>query len=297
MKLVKSPVVFNPENHTYFLGDKQLQGVTSTLIHRAFPNKYEGIPEDVLMNAARKGTELHEAIEFYDNFGGYSENERIQNYARLLEERGLKVVESEYIVSDEENYASAIDKVFKDKHNEVSLGDIKTTYNLDRASTALQLSIYRRFFELQNPTLKVSHIYVIWLPNKDESIAEMIELTLVDDDTLDALIKADLNDEPFTFSPIPQEYEEMESQYRHWAAIKEEAEINLNAIKEQLMGLMVDKKISQIKSGYYTVSYIPEKIGEKFDTTAFKKENSELYKSYLKESKTAASIRFLPTKK
>ena len=28
IKLVKSPVVFNEENHTYFLGDKQLRGIT-----------------------------------------------------------------------------------------------------------------------------------------------------------------------------------------------------------------------------------------------------------------------------
>lgn len=298
IELKKSPVVFNEENHTYHLGDIELKGITSTLIHRAFPNKYADVPESVLAEAARKGTELHKAIEFYDNFGGSEDNARIQNYARLISDMGCETIESEYIVSDEEHYATAIDKVFDiGVENEVALGDLKTTYNLDRASTALQLSIGKRYFEMQNPEIKVTHIYALWLPNKDETIAEMVELSPVDDDVLDALIKADLADEPFTFSPIPQEYEEMEAQYRHWAAIQEEAENNLKAIKEQLMQMMVEKKLQQIKSGYYTVSYIPAKVSKKFDSAAFKKENKELYDSYLKESETAASIRFLPTKK
>ena len=206
-------------------------------------------------------------------------------------------MENEYTVSDEEHYASQIDVVLVNDKDEICLADIKTTYNLDRASVALQLSIYKRFFEMQNPDLKVSHLYAIWLPNKDESIAEFPELSPVDDEVLDALIKADLADEPFSFNPVPQEYEEMEAQYRHWAAIQEEAENNLKAIKEQLMQMMVEKKLQQIKSGYYTVSYIPAKVSKKFDSAAFKKENKELYDSYMKESETAASIRFLPTKK
>lgn len=295
--LKKSPVVFNEENHTYHLGELELQGVTSTLVRRAFPNKYSDVPEEVLAEAARKGTELHQEIEFRDRFGGDMEDVRLKNYFAWKDSNNLCTLENEYTVSDEQHYASQIDVVLANDKDEICLADIKTTYNLDRASVALQLSIYKRFFEMQNPALKVSHIYAIWLPNRDETIAEMPELTLVDDETLDALIKADLADEPFVFSPIPQEYEEMETQYRHWAAIQEEAENNLKAIKDHLMQMMVEKNLQQIKSGYYTVSYIPAKVSKKFDSAAFKKENKELYDSYMKESETAASIRFLPTKK
>ena len=194
IQLVKSSVVFNPENHTYFLGDKQLFGVTSTLIRRAFPNKYSGISEETLANAAAKGHELHEKIQNHDRFGGYLDDERIRNYDKVKESYGLTVLANEYTVSDEERYASQIDIVCLDYRNEVCLIDTKSTYNLDRASTALQLSIYKRFFEKQNPNLKVSHIYALWLPNKDHSICEFIELSPIDNNTLDSLIKADICD-------------------------------------------------------------------------------------------------------
>lgn len=296
-ELVKSPVVFNSDNHTYMLGDKQLFGVTSTLIKRAFPDKYADVPEDVLAEAARKGHELHLDIELFDTFGGDPKSLRVKNYFDWKEKQNLRTIATEYTVSDEERYASQIDTVLVNEKDEIVLGDYKTTYNLDRASVALQLSIYKRFFEMQNPELTVSHLYAFWMPNRDENIMEAVELSPVDDELLDALIKADLADEPFEYSAVPEEYEELEIQYRHWAAKQEEAENNIKAIKEQVMKLMEEKKLAQVKSGYYTVSLIPAKVSKRFDSAAFKKENPDLYKSYMKDSETAASIRFLPTKK
>lgn len=296
-ELVISPVVFNQDNHTYTLGDKQLFGVTSTLIKRAFPNKYTDVPEEVLAEAARKGHELHLDIELFDTFGGDPKSLRVKNYFDWKEKAGLRTIATEYTVSDEEHYASQVDTVLANEKDEIVLGDYKTTYNLDRASVALQLSIYKRFFEMQNPELTVSHLYAFWMPNRDENIMEAVELSPVDDELLDALIKADLADEPFEYSAVPEEYEELEIQYRHWAAKQEEAENNIKAIKEQVMKLMEDRKLAQVKSGYYTVSLIPAKVSKRFDSAAFKKENPDLYKSYMKDSETAASIRFLPTKK
>lgn len=45
IKLVKSPVVFNEENHTYFLGEKQLRGITGMISRQLFPDKYKGVPD------------------------------------------------------------------------------------------------------------------------------------------------------------------------------------------------------------------------------------------------------------
>ena len=41
IELVKSGVVFNEENHTYFLGDKQLSGITGMIKRQLFPDKYK----------------------------------------------------------------------------------------------------------------------------------------------------------------------------------------------------------------------------------------------------------------
>lgn len=36
--LVKSSVVFNEEDHTYFLGDKELKGITGMISRQLFPD-------------------------------------------------------------------------------------------------------------------------------------------------------------------------------------------------------------------------------------------------------------------
>lgn len=297
MKLNQSRVQFDAATHTYHLDGVVLQGITGTLIRRAFPYKYKDVDPEVLAEAARKGHELHEAIQNYDRFGITSDDERVLNYAMEKMERDLTTIENEYLVSDNEHYASSIDVVMENKQGEVVLADIKTTYTLDRASTALQLSIYKRWFEQQNDGLKVAHICAIWLPNKDHSICEVVELSPVSNDVIDALIEADLNDEPFTYTSVPQGYDTLEAEYRRFAQMKAEAEAGIEQVKTQLMEMMKTENLSQIKSGYYTVSYIPEKVGKRFDSTLFKSENKELYNKYMKDSVTAAQLRFTEAKK
>lgn len=296
IRLNQSQVTFDAATHTYQLGGVQLQGITGTLIKRAFPDKYKDIDPEVLAEAARKGHELHEAIQNYDRFGIASDDERVKNYADLKQGSGLVTVENEYLVSDNEHYASSIDIVMRNALDEVTLVDIKTTYTLDRASTALQLSIYKRWFEQQNEGLKVAHICALWLPNRDYSICDLVELSPVSAEVIDALIEADLNDEHFEYVTVPQWYEELEVKYRRYAKMKADAEYSIEHIKTQLMEMMKTENLTQIKSGYYTVSYIPEKVGKRFDSTLFKSENKELYNKYMKDSVTAAQVRFTETK-
>lgn len=296
IRLNQSQVTFDAATHTYQLGGVQLQGITGTLIKRAFPDKYKDIDPEVLAEAARKGHELHEAIQNFDRFGMTTDDERLWLYDEMKKNNGLATVENEYLVSDNEHYASSIDVVMENKQGEVVLADIKTTYTLDRASTALQLSIYKRWFEQMNDGLKVAHICAIWMPNKDHSICDVVELSPVSYDVIDALIEADLNDEPFEFVSVPNGYDALEAEYRHFAQMKAEAEAGIEQVKTNLMELMKTENLSQIKSGYYTVSYIPEKVGKRFDSTLFKSENKELYNKYMKDSVTAAQLRFTETK-
>lgn len=285
-------VVFRSEDHTYWLADKQLQGITSTLLRRAFPDKYADVDPEVLANAARRGTQLHEAIAFADRFGADDgADKRVLNYLRIKEEHRLTTVENEYLVSDLEQYASSVDIVMENDRGEVCLVDTKTTYSLDRRSVSLQLSIYRRFFEAQNPELKVAHIYCLYLPNRDTSIAELIELSPYDDETLDRLFQAEAEDKLFSLEPTPDEYPDIEAELRRWTAVKAEADAHIDQARTQLLTIMEQRGLSQIKSGYYTVSYIGAKTSKKFDSTRFKKEHKDLYSEYQTETETKATIR------
>ena len=56
MNLPESPVVFEPEHHTYNLNGKMLSGVTA-IVKWLFPDTYAGIPESVLMKNAADDAE------------------------------------------------------------------------------------------------------------------------------------------------------------------------------------------------------------------------------------------------
>ena len=68
LNLPESPVVFEPEHHTYNLNGKLLSGVTA-IVKWLFPDTYKDIPEDVLMRAADYGTLIHSKCELADSMG------------------------------------------------------------------------------------------------------------------------------------------------------------------------------------------------------------------------------------
>lgn len=172
IELQMSDVRFDKTAHTYELNGHRLGGVTP-IIDWMFPETYAAIPEDIMQRAAAYGTKIHEACQIYDDCGIKDNHPSVNDYVRLCKENCLLHVCSEYLVDDGQNVASSIDKVFEDMCNgEVVLADIKTTSRLHDERVRLQLSIYALLFELNNPTLKVSRICAIWLPNPEKHYGE-----------------------------------------------------------------------------------------------------------------------------
>ena len=157
MNLPNSEVVFDAKHHTYTLYGKQLQGITP-IISWLFPDTYKDIPQHILDAAADYGTAVHQKCEECDSLG-IANDDVVCAYQRIISEAGLQPVYSEYLVSDGQNIASAIDKVFADD----SLGDIKTTSKIHWLNVQLQLSIYAWLYEMQTGR-KTNKLYVIWLP-------------------------------------------------------------------------------------------------------------------------------------
>lgn len=294
VQLKQSPVQFDTDKHEYWIYGKQLKGITSTLIKRAFPDKYKDIDPEVLAAAARKGKDLHEAIEYHDHFGGEPQDPRIALYERIKTENNLTTIENEYLVSDEKEYASSIDLVMQDQDGAICIADTKTTWNLDKASVALQLSIYKRFFEAMNPEIKVQKLYVIWLPNKDTTIGEIHELTPVSDKQIDELIEADRYGLPYQYEVQPDNWEQLCSQLSVWTAKKAEAEEKLAEIREQMLTAMQENNLQTVRSDHYTVTLIEAKTSQRFDSAKFKQENKAMYDYYTKTVETPSQLRILP---
>ena len=157
--LVESPVVFDPEQHTYNLHGQVLSGVTP-IVHWLFPDTYKDIPVSVLSQAAEYGSMVHSLCELADSMGIVNDD-IVRKYQELIKEEGLEVLCSEYLVSDEHRVASCIDKVFVDD----SIGDIKCTSKVHSLNVTVQLSIYAYLYERQTGR-KVNNLYLIWLPKE-----------------------------------------------------------------------------------------------------------------------------------
>lgn len=219
MKLNYSPVQYDREAHTYTLNGVRLQGITGLIQRQLFPDEYRNIPEDVLKKAACKGTLVHNNCQYYDEFGampekldsivlelmenGYTPMEAVlkaeyvrdmvTRYSMLRDLNNLKHIVSEYVVSDNEHFASPIDVVYEESENSVILGDIKTVSKVSDEKVAWQLSIYAKWFEELNPHIKVSKLIVIWLPEAKYGEPKIAELQRKSNEDVQRLLDCEIS--------------------------------------------------------------------------------------------------------
>lgn len=293
IELVKSGVVFNEENHTYMLGEKQLQGITGMISRQLFPDKYKDVPEFVLKRAAEKGSLIHSHCQFADTTGLPPESIEAENYIRMRENAGYKAYANEYTVSDNDYFASNIDCVWE-KEDRISLGDIKTTLHLDEEYLSWQLSIYAYLFEFQNPLIKVDKLFGIWLRGDKH---ELVEITRKSDEEVRKLMECEKKGEQYLSNfPVPDnEHSLIPIQLVNTIiGIEEElAELTeiQKAYKEKLKTAMRDNGVKSWDSGRLRVSYTPASNTNGFDAKKFQADYSELYAKYIKTSPKADSIR------
>lgn len=296
MKLVKSKVRFDEEHHRYFLGEKELSGITGTLIKKAFPDTYKGIPDAVLAKAAERGSVIHQNLELFDTICNSDINimpsvlPEVKDYNEMLISYGLHHVDSEYLVTDNENFASAIDKVLADNEGNIYLADIKTTATLHYDNVSLQLSIYAKWFEEQNPDLKVKEIVCMWFKNGQSKFQP---LPRVEDWQIDDLINAYLADDAeYQYKvEVPEQFSALEQEYRLITARMDVLKIKQDDLKEQMMKMMEANKQKSIKTNIGSYSYVAATTKKTFDTKLFKDTEPDHYEHYLKETTTKPSLR------
>lgn len=293
--LHKSEVIFDSEHHSYTLDGVQLEGITGMISRQLFPNKYDNIPENVVRKAAERGSLIHSQCQIFDDMGVDMGAEEVTGYKCLIDRHGLQYETSEYLVSDNKHYASCIDKVYREDKNTYHLGDIKTTYKLDKEYVRWQLSVYAYLFELQNPNVKVGRLFAIYLRGDK---AELVDVERIPKEVIIDLMDCDVKgiqfDNPYNKidndNSMPVFYREMEqsiididSQCRYWA----------NKKKELTDGVMRE----MVKAGAYSwkgdsISFTRKKdsIRKDFDKKAFEKDYPELYKEYLKDTPVVGSV-------
>lgn len=289
-------VTFIEESHQYFLGEKELKGVTGTLIKKAFPDTYKNIPEAVLMKAAERGGLVHNTLEtfcsiFDADIKKYpNPTEDLLAFHSMLVSFGLHYVASEYLVTDGENFASAIDGIFADDEGNIYLVDYKTTSTLHYDNVSLQLSIYAKWFEEQNPDLKVKEIVCMWFKNGQSKFQP---LPRVADEQIDDLINAYLADDTdYQYKvKVPEQFSALEQEYRLITARMDALKIKQDELKEKIMKMMEDNKQKSIKTQFGSYSYVESTTKRTLDTKLFKEKYPNAYERLTKVSISKPSIR------
>ena len=75
---------------------------------------------------------------------------------------------------------------------------------------------------------------------------------------------------------------------KEWEAILEEAQLEAEALRDSIKAQMLEENTEELSVGTYIVRWTSV-LSNRFDSTAFKKEHGELYKTFTKQ---VASKRF-----
>ena len=301
IELRDSGVLFNKELHEYWLGDKQLSGITGMLQRQLFPDEFEGIPGNLLQEAARYGTEVHESIELFDSSWVNDGTQEVQDYISLCNEYGLVHERSEYTVTDGENWASNIDKVYRMSDDTFSLGDIKTygTMTPEKLEKGRwQLSIYACFFELQNKDAKVEKLFIIHLRNKEKADgtfdhrAEILPVERIPNEICKELLDADLQGKQFV-NPysIPEKYKEQEGYIRQLIQTKNEVEEELSRLKSEILQDMEAMGARTWETGTMKLTRKMPSVRVSFNAAKFKEDHPEIdFTQYERTSNVSGSL-------
>lgn len=290
IKLNKWAGSFNESEHRYFRADgKELQGITKMLKTMLFKDEYKGVSQEVLQNAADRGHFIHSRLELFDESGIGDNIPEVVAYANLKKLYGLEHIASEYLVSDDENYASPIDKVYSQAElpkDVVVLGDVKTTYTLNREYVSWQLSIYAAWFELLNPHLKVGRLIAIWIRNdkKRGMIAKVIDVERKPSEIVNELIRCALNGEEFNIERLPTYVAENLDRLIWITETINSLTKEKEAIAKDILEHMQQDKKDKIDTGIVLFTKKAAAVTNRFDTKLFQEEHKDLYDEYVRQS-------------
>lgn len=303
IELKQCSVIFNPEDHSYYLPekDKYLSGITGMLERQLFPDTYAGIPEAIIKQAAAYGTLVHQSIENFDMDWENDGTQEVADYISLTSENGLVHETSEYLITDGENYASMIDKVYRVDESTFDIGDIKT-YGImtpdKREKARWQMSVYCHFFEKMNPKAKIRRIFILHIRNKAKKdgtfdhISDFIELQRIPSEIVKELLLADSKGEQFS-NPyaIPEDIRQQESVIRKLIQAKTEAETRLNSIKARILSMMEAQDIKSWATDTMRITRKLPSTRSSFSLADFKEAHSDIdIEPYMRTSQVAGSL-------
>ena len=138
-------VEYYDEIHAYIVDGELLPSIT-TILKTKYKNKYSRVNKNVLERAAKLGTEMHTAIQEYEERGKESDIPELRGYKFLKKHYKWECIENEKPVilfrNEKPIACGRIDMIAK-IGEELGCFDFKRTATLDKEYLAYQLNLYR----------------------------------------------------------------------------------------------------------------------------------------------------------
>lgn len=285
-----SSVLFNEEQHTYTIDDRELSGVTSLLKRKIFQDLYSNVPEVVLNRKRTQGSDFHREMEDYINFGIEGQTDAFGAF--LGGDFNIDFIASEYLVSDNWHYASKIDAIDADGN----LYDFKTTYELNVEYCRWQLSIYRYLFYLQNDFIP-EKLFVIWMHSGK---AEKVEVNGISFDVIKELFNADIDgtefDDPYAFhitddeNAILEKIAESQAKIESYKSYIKDEEAHQSSLLDVIKQRIKEYNVKKCENEHVRVSIKDAYTRSSVDTKKLKESYPDAYNTCLKEVEVASSV-------
>lgn len=297
-------VKFDALTHSYWIGDKELSGITTLMKVLGLSPDYSGIPKATLAKAAERGSALHDLIDRYNKGEDVILTPELKAYKQL----GLNVVASEYLVSDNETVASSIDVVGYVDDSTVDLFDIKYTSTLHRDALASQLGFYAYLFELQNPHLKVRNCYALHFRNEK---AKQVQIAVITRGQAQEYIarkrEGRLNDMPLAAPELPSAGEVLpakdiaqmvkaEMAIAEAKALIKDWEKKTSEIKDRIICYMKDNHLTELATEGGVFKLKDEYARETIDSKKLKEKYPDIASELTKVSVVKASVSYKANK-
>ena len=295
-RLTPNPrVKFYSITHSYLMDSVYyLMGVTELMKKHGLTADYTGIDEETMEKARERGTKGHKEIENYCKGKKYKPTAITKNFKAL----NLDVLESEFLISDNEMVASQIDLILSD----YSVVDIKFTSQLHIEALQWQLSIYAYLLEL-NYNIKVPKVYALHFNKQNKP--SLVEIQRLDNRMVIELFKAER--EGRIYQPLPlaptsadeamQKLFDVCSYIEGLQAQIKEAEIQKEALQQEFLTRMEESGTKSIVTDFCRITYVASATKESIDSKALKENAPEIFEKYKKVSTTKPYVKFTITKK
>lgn len=307
-------IVFNEGCHFYIMDygtedARMLTGITTLMEKHGLGHQYPVPPgytaeewQATLDHAAEVGTMAHKCIESYCNGEATVLNPLIKSFKKL----GLNIVATEYLVSDLDVAASAIDLVDEVGDGVYNLIDIKRTNTLHEDSLYWQLGAYRYLFLLANPDAKVNACYALHIEkgNKDnidkDKVKALTEVKVASEEEVKAWLAAEkrgdifIPDIPAGLLIIPDEIRALlAAQLPQLLALQQQVAVvedSIKSAKDWLYEQMLATGVDEVTIGGVKIRLKHPYMKTALDTKSLKESHPDIAEQFMKQSTVKGSV-------